>query len=312
MSTKNQESNDKYVAMNDGLKYQNYTPEDEEDEVYIVRQDYGYASIVFSVVQIIILVVMMWQCSIAPMSINPMIGPYPDALSEWGGKNSVLILEDGQWYRLVTPILLHAGIIHLFCNVAVQLETGVFFEKEWGTLRWLIVYLSSAVGSSILSVIMMPEAVSVGSSGAVCGLFGAKLAEVVLRSCEPAETREARVAQQVRKEQCFVVTCSVIVILAFSFVPFVDWAAHLGGLVAGVFVGMLLFSIDHHWICGKLVWMILGAATTIVAFGLALKAMMDVEPPQELRDVCGYYQQNFEDYECNCMREEYFNNGGAN
>ena len=53
-----------------------------------------------------------------------MFGPYPDALSEWGGKNAVLILEDGQWFRLVTPIFLHAGVIHLFCNVAVQLIRG--------------------------------------------------------------------------------------------------------------------------------------------------------------------------------------------
>lgn len=44
---------------------------------------------------------------------SPMLGPYPDALSEWGGKNSTLIVADGQWWRLITPIMLHAGIIHL-------------------------------------------------------------------------------------------------------------------------------------------------------------------------------------------------------
>jgi membrane associated rhomboid family serine protease len=133
---------------------------EEEEEIYIVRQDYGYLSVFFSIVQTLILIVMMWQCGIAPLNINPMIGPYPDALSEWGGKNSVLILEDGEWYRLMTPILLHAGIIHLFCNVAVQLETGLLFEREWGSVRWLIIYLGSALGSSILSVIIMPNAVS--------------------------------------------------------------------------------------------------------------------------------------------------------
>ena len=44
--------------------------------------------------------------------------------SDWGGKNAVNILEDGEWWRLVTPILLHAGVIRLFCNIVVQLETG--------------------------------------------------------------------------------------------------------------------------------------------------------------------------------------------
>ena len=52
-----------------------------EEEIYIVRQEYGYLSIFFSTVQGIILALMMWQCGIAPMDINPMVGPYPDALS---------------------------------------------------------------------------------------------------------------------------------------------------------------------------------------------------------------------------------------
>lgn len=58
-----------------------YGREDDLEEVYIVRQEYGYLSIFFSTVQGIILALMMWQCGIAPMEINPMIGPYPDALS---------------------------------------------------------------------------------------------------------------------------------------------------------------------------------------------------------------------------------------
>ncbi len=191
-----------------------------EEEIYIVAQKYGYFSILFSVAQSLILGVMMIQCGVAPMQINPMVGPYPDALSDWGGKNAVNILDDGEWWRLVTPILLHAGVIHLICNVAVQLETGAFFEREWGSLKWLIVYLTSAVGSSVLSVIFMPDAISVGSSGAVMGLFGAKLSEVICRYCESDKTKKERVAHQVRKEQCAGVTCSVTLVMLFSFIPY--------------------------------------------------------------------------------------------
>lgn len=192
----------------------------EEEEVYIVKQRYGYFSIIFGVVQIVVLALMMWQCGVAPMNINPMFGPYPDALSEWGGKNSILIVEDGEWWRLITPIFLHAGVIHLFCNVAVQLELGVFFEREWGSMTWLIIYLASAFGSSVLSVITMPDAVSVGSSGAVMGLFGAKLSEVICRCCERSDSKQSQVAHQVRKEQCIGVSCSVVVVMAFSFIPY--------------------------------------------------------------------------------------------
>lgn len=283
---------------------------DEEEEVYIVHQRYGYFSIFFGVVQIAVLAVMMWQCGIAPMNINPMFGPFPDALSEWGGKNSILIVEDGEWWRLMTPILLHAGVIHLFCNVAVQLELGVFFEREWGSMTWLIIYLTSALGSSVLSVITMPDAVSVGSSGAVMGLFGGKMAEVIIRCCERSETAQEKVAHQVRREQCLGVGCSVIVVLAFSFMPYVDWAAHLGGLLAGMFVGFVTFSIHMESYCLRLLWFLVGAALTLGFIVPCLDLMYsgDVPMNEELRDVCGYYTQNFDDYECNCMREEYLAN----
>lgn len=289
--------------------------DDNKEEVYIVRQKYGYFSWAFSVTQTAILGIMMWQCGIAPMRINPMFGPYPDALSEWGGKNSVLILEDAQWWRLLTPILLHAGVIHLLCNVAVQIEAGAFFEQEWGSFRWLVVYLASAVGSSILSVIVMPNAVSVGSSGALMGLFGAKLAEVTLRVCDRADTEQQRVAHQVRKEQCTAVTCSVLLVMLFSFIPYVDWAAHLGGLVAGFAVGILLFANDIAHRGYRLCWILVGLATTFALFATSLRYMYSgaVAPTEELRDVCGYYTQNFDNYQCNCMREEYLNtNDGAN
>lgn len=126
---------------------------------------------------------------------NPMIGPYPDALSYWGGKNTVLIVEDGEYWRLVTPIFLHAGVIHLLGNISVQMDIGAFFEREWGSFRYLIIYIASAVGSSLLSCIVMPNSISVGSSGALMGLFGAKLSEVFCRSCESKRTKQGRIGE---------------------------------------------------------------------------------------------------------------------
>jgi hypothetical protein len=151
-----------------------------EDEVYFVKQKKGYLSIGFSMVQTVVLAAMMIQCGIAPLNLNPMIGPPPDALDYWGGKNSLKILEDNEEWRLVTPIFLHAGIIHLMCNVSVQLDVGEFFEREWGSGVWLYIYLVSAVGSSICSVCMMPDNISVGSSGAVMGLFGGKVSSMII------------------------------------------------------------------------------------------------------------------------------------
>jgi membrane associated rhomboid family serine protease len=288
--------------------------EEPEEQIYIVRQKYGYGSIAFSIVQTVVLAWMMYSCGVAPLRLNPMIGPFPDGLSEWGGKNAYLILEEGESYRLLTPIFLHAGVLHLIGNVAVQLETGLFFEKEWGSLRWLIIYLVSAIGSSILSVIAMPQAISVGSSGAVMGLFGGKLAEVIIRAlecCNNDLTQQERVARAVRKEQCCLVSSSVIIVMLFSFIPFVDWAAHLGGLISGFLIGLAIFPFDlqTHW-CIRIICSAIGLAVTITSFALALQYMYSgkVQSIEELKDVCGYYKQNFQDYECNCMREEHNNN----
>ena len=57
---------------------QRYNRKDDEPEIYIVRQQFGYMSILFSVLQSLILGLMMWQCGIAPLNLNPMVGPYPD------------------------------------------------------------------------------------------------------------------------------------------------------------------------------------------------------------------------------------------
>lgn len=276
----------------------------EEEDVYIVKQKHGYLSIAFSTVQVIILACMMWQCGIAPMDINPMFGPYPDALSYWGGKNTVLIVEDGEYWRLVTPIFLHAGLIHLFCNVSVQMETGAFFEREWGSVTWFIVYIVSALGSSILSCVSMPNSVSVGSSGAVMGLFGAKLSEVFCRACESRRTAQDQIGHQVRMDQLSGVLCSVALVGLFSFIPYVDWAAHLGGLLAGQTTGLILFSTKIRSLCWATIWSIVGLVLICVGFIVAITFMLSsIEPAEELRDVCEYYKHYFDDYECNCQLE---------
>jgi len=175
------------------------------------KQNYAPFSTAFCVVQCIILPVMIWQCGIAPININPMIGPYPDALNYWGAKNAVLIIEDGEGWRLFTPIFLHAGLIHLAGNVMVQIDAGNTWEKEWGSLVWMIIYIGSAFGSSVFSTCFMPDNISVGSSGAVMGLFGAKFSEILLLCMEKSTNLKELAGERSRKQQesprlnCFVV-----------------------------------------------------------------------------------------------------------
>ena len=108
-------------------------------------------------------------------------------------------------------------------------------------------------------------------------------------------------------EQFKGIMCSVVLVGLFSFIPYVDWAAHLGGFLAGLVVGLMIFafSVGHRGFVGF--WFLVGTALTITFYTVSLKHMYtEVDPPEEMRDVCEYYQRFFEDYECNCQ----LNNNG--
>ena len=73
----------------------------------------------------------------APRVVNPMLGPWPGALVLLGAKNTALIVYRGQVMRLLGPMLLHAGWVHLGMNVFIQLRLGLYLELRWGWRRWL-------------------------------------------------------------------------------------------------------------------------------------------------------------------------------
>ena len=185
----------------------------------------------------------------------------------------MLIIEDGEVWRLLTPILLHAGIIHLGGNVLVQYEAGNLWEKEWGSLIWMLIYMGSALGSSILSVIAMPDQISVGSSGAVMGLFGGKLAEIVLLCFEKSTNLVEHAGAQSRKHQACTVMGGIMMVMAMSFIPYVDWAAHLGGMVAGFVIGLVCFLFKiRNWLF-ILVWLVVGVGSCFALFSVGLAYM---------------------------------------
>ena len=143
----------------------------------------------------------------------------------------------GEYWRLWTVTLVHgspdAGFFvpslgHLFFNMYALYLTGPIVERWYGPLRFVLFYLLCAAGGSIASFTFGGEAPSVGASGAIFGLFGLLLA--ANRFHHPVDRGSRMLVSQLG--------FLVIVNILFGFaIPNIDNAAHIGGLVTGLWIG---------------------------------------------------------------------------
>lgn len=127
----------------------------------------------------LLVIVSLFPNGFAPTDVNSMLGPYPDTLSAMGAKN-VYKIQHGQLWRLLLPAFLHAGFVHLLFNGLVQFRLGVYLEIAWGWRRWCAIYLVSALASTLLSCVALPDQIGVGASGAIMGLLGAHFMDLIL------------------------------------------------------------------------------------------------------------------------------------
>jgi hypothetical protein len=102
----------------------------------------------------------------------------PATLVGWGA-NFAPRTTNGEWWRLVTSMFLHSGMLHLLVNVAGLVPIGLILERLLGRLTFAAVYLAAGVFASLVSLSIFPMAVSVGASGAIFGLYGLLLASSV-------------------------------------------------------------------------------------------------------------------------------------
>ena len=110
---------------------------------------------------------------------NPMLGPSAQTLIEVGAKQTSLIVNESQWYRLFSPIVLHAGIIHFVLNMLALWFVGYAVEMNHGFLSVAILFTVPAIGGNIMSALFLPEYISVGASGGIFGLIGGCIADIV-------------------------------------------------------------------------------------------------------------------------------------
>lgn len=166
-----------------------------------------------------------------------MWGAHPYFLDRWGAKNTARILYEGEWWRLLTPLFLHSGLGHLFANLLVQVRLGVSLELLWGRWKWLPIYVLSGIYAALASCVCLPDTLSVGCSGAICGLLGAEIVYIMVnwRQTEQKDILE-------RNIQICTFLIAVAVTAGISFLPMVDFAAHAGGFSTGVLMACILFA----------------------------------------------------------------------
>jgi membrane associated rhomboid family serine protease len=141
-------------------------------------------------------------------------------------------VADGDYWRIVTSGFLHAGLLHIFFNMYLLYLLGQMLEPAIGSVRFGLIYLVSLLAGSLGALIVDPNAVTVGASGAVFGLMGAAAVELRARGINPFETSIGGL---------------IIFNLAFSFVfSGISIGGHIGGLIGGAAAGFLFLQADER------------------------------------------------------------------
>jgi membrane associated rhomboid family serine protease len=169
--------------------------------------------------------------------------PQGDLWTEWFALTKRGILE-GEYWRLLTVVLVHdtQAPFHLAFNMYALFLVGPVVEALYGHVRFLAIYLACAAAASAASYVFSDALVSVGASGAIFGLFGVLL--VADRVHKPALTRQARnLTMQIG------VLIGVNLLIGFS-IATIDNAAHIGGLIAGCWLGLTLIPKDALTLAG--------------------------------------------------------------
>ena len=136
----------------------------------------------------------------------------------------------GEWWRVLTVVLTHANWLHLGSNMLVFFQLGNIVELYYGKTRYAIILFASAVAASFSCLWLDPaNQPSVGASGMIFGLFGVMLVT----------------GKQMHVDYRQVLGLLVLNI-AFSFVPGVDWHAHAGGLIGGLAVALVIQALPRR------------------------------------------------------------------
>lgn len=151
-----------------------------------------------------------------------------------GAMYAPFVLGQGQYYRLITSLFMHFGASHLMNNMLVLFVLGDNLEYALGHVKYLIFYILSGIGASTISMVVQMQtgdfAVGAGASGAIFGVVGGLVYAVGVN--------RGRLGNLTSRQ----LGVMILLTLYHGFTSMnIDNSAHIGGLVTGVLLGILLY-----------------------------------------------------------------------
>jgi membrane associated rhomboid family serine protease len=204
-------------------------PDDARDRPRVRRlSDRGRPVVTLSLLAINT-VLLLVEVALSGNGVGGLIEPSTRALCRLGALNAPAVLQDGQYWRLLTVMVLHAGIIHWAFNSYALFIFGPTLEALLGRARFLALYVGCGFAASAASLLFSHTQLGVGASGAIFGLLGALVAFFYRR-------RDAGGSGMLR---------NLLLVLALNLfigtrIANVDNVAHIGGFLAGLLAMALL------------------------------------------------------------------------
>jgi membrane associated rhomboid family serine protease len=175
-------------------------------------------------------------------------------------------VDDGEWYRIVTGGFLHAGLLHLGFNMLALYFLGMLLEPGIGSWRFAGVYAVSLLGGSFGALLLDPNELTVGASGAVFGLMAAAFLVARNRGMDELASQ---------------IGFFVVINLVFTFsIPNISIGGHLGGFAAGGLAAMAIAAGERRGRDGRLIELGAIAALAVVAVVGCMIAAAESVPPR--------------------------------
>lgn len=211
-----------FIKLTDELNQKTYKEEKKLDKIFKIKK--ANVTQILIIINIAIFLIMLFS-SFMGSNLSSIITYY-------GANNYELIQTNGilGLFRLITSMFIHADIFHIFFNMYALYVVGSQVERYYGKLKFLIIYFVSGIlGSLFSNVFMVSNTISVGASGAIFGLFGAL----------------AYFSYNYRAVLGNFLKGSIIPVIIINlclglFISGVDVSSHIGGLIGGVLISIIV------------------------------------------------------------------------